>query len=226
MTITAGDVRRFILDCFSDAELEALCFVYFQGVENAFSDGMPKEGKARALIDYCQNRGQVQQLFAALKSERPLVFAERFSGPVPERLDDEFPEAAPAVVSVSALNVSEIIADRIIAERTLSMLIFIFYLAGLVAGGLLIIAGAAMLLTDATRQIGMVGGLFICSLGALQVRGIIDRHAQRSRCQTVKDLLLLIRQGQGSVDAGTWKQIQDYLWSEMSKPVPGEKVLA
>ena len=225
MTITVGDVRSFILNHFSDQEIDALCFVYFQEVEHAFSDGMSKDAKSRKLIDHCQNRGKIPDLFAALQAERPIVFAQRFTEPLPSLLDDEFPETQPAVVSVNALQVSEVMADRIIAEKSASIRIFMLYLAGLLVLGIAVIAGSWVFLVDASRQIASVGGMFICSLGALQVRVIIDRNSQKSRCQTIKTLLLMIKQGQGSVDANTWKQIQDYLWGEMKVPVSGEKVL-
>lgn len=226
MTITVGDVRSFILEHFSDAELQSLCFVYFQGSEQAFADGMPLETKVRKLIEWCQNRGQVTQLFTALKTERGEVFVKCFSEPLPTTLDDAFPDATPAVVSVNALQVSEVLADRIIAEKTSSMRIFTIYLAGLIAVGLFVIGGSWLFLAGAARQIAAMGGIFICSLGAWQVRGIIDRQSQKSRCMAVKTVLAMIRQGQGSVDANTWKQIQDYLWGQMSAPTVGEKVTA
>ena len=225
MTITTGDVRSFILNYFSDQEIDALCFVYFQEAEHAFSEGMSKDTKTRKLIDHCQNRGKIPDLFAALQAERPVVFAQCFTGPLPNLLDDAFPESEPAVVSVNALQVSEVLADRIIAEKSASIRVFMLYLAGLLVLGIAVIAGAWVFLVDASRQIASVGGVFICSLGALQVRGIIDRNSQKSRCQTIKDILLMIRQGQGSVDADTWKQIQDFLWGEMKVPVSGQKVL-
>lgn len=225
MSITVGDVRNFILNYFSDEELQSLCFVYFQEVENAFAEGMSKEAKSRKLIDHCQNRGKIPDLFKALQTERPIVFAQCFSGKLPTQLDDEFPEPEATLVSVNALQVSEVMADRIIAEKSESIRVFMLYLGGLLALGILIIAGAWIFLIDSPRQIASVGGMFICSLGAWQVRAVIDRRSQKSRCQTIKTILAMIKSGQGSVDANTWKQIQDYLWGEMKVPVSSEKVL-
>lgn len=227
MPITSGDVRKFILDHFSDEDLDGFCFMYFQEVQRLFSSGMSLETKSRKLIEYCMRHGRVTDLFTALQKERSLVFAQCFTPPLPTQLDDEFPEIEATFVSANEIRVSEMMADGIIAQRRESIRLSSVYLAGLVGLGVLVMAGALLLMAEPYRMITTASGVFTCSLGALQWRGIIGWREQKSRCETIKAIIGAIKQGQGGVDANTWRQIQAYLWGEMNKGTPGGgKVLA
>lgn len=226
MTASSGNVRAFLLDSFSDEEVEGLCFMYFPEAQNTFSAGMSKEAKARQLIAYCQHRGLIAELFKALQAERPVVFAQVFPGPLPTRLEDLLPDVEPAFVSVKEIQVSEVIADRLIAERAESIRIFQIILVVLVTLGVLVISGAVLFMIEPYRPVTAASGFFIAfGLGVWQARGIIGRRAQKSRCETIKVVLGMVKQGEGSIDAETWKQIQAYLWGEMKNTAPEGRVL-
>ena len=66
MTLTNVDLRQFILNFFSDEELETLCFDYFREVRQEFTTGMIKNSKVMLLIDYCDSRGRLNDLYACL----------------------------------------------------------------------------------------------------------------------------------------------------------------
>jgi formylglycine-generating enzyme required for sulfatase activity len=81
MTPTNADLRQFILNFFSDEELETLCFDYFREVRQEFTTGMIKNSKVMLLIDYCDTRGRLNDLYAALERERSTVWREKFGAP-------------------------------------------------------------------------------------------------------------------------------------------------
>jgi formylglycine-generating enzyme required for sulfatase activity len=80
MTPSNADLRQFIVQFFNDEELVTLCFDYFPDVNQNFSDGMTKNRKAIGLIAYCETRGRLDDLYAALERERPKAWKERFGG--------------------------------------------------------------------------------------------------------------------------------------------------
>ena len=81
MTPTNADLRQFILQFFSDEELETLCFDYFREAQQNFSDGMTRNRKVILLIGYCDTRGRLDDLYAALERERPTAWREEFGAP-------------------------------------------------------------------------------------------------------------------------------------------------
>ena len=81
MTPSNADLRQFILQFFSDEELETLCFDYFREARQSFSSGMTPNRKIILLIGYCETRGRLSDLYAALERERPAAWRERFGAP-------------------------------------------------------------------------------------------------------------------------------------------------
>jgi hypothetical protein len=74
---TTADIRRFIMDIFSDEELTTFCFDNFPDVQNNFTSGMTKGDKALRLLDYCQRRERLPDLLKCLRTERPAQFDAR-----------------------------------------------------------------------------------------------------------------------------------------------------
>jgi hypothetical protein len=85
-------LRQFVLDYFSDDELEDLTFDYFPDVQRLFTARMNKSQKARELIDFADRRGRIDHLLAALERARPEAFCESFGKPSDE------PPPAPAPI--------------------------------------------------------------------------------------------------------------------------------
>ena len=54
MIPTNPDLRKFILQFFSDDELETLCFDYFPEAANEFGGGMSTNRKIIVLIGHCE----------------------------------------------------------------------------------------------------------------------------------------------------------------------------
>lgn len=70
MTPTNAELRQFIVQFFSDEELDTLAFDYFPEATNDFGGGMSKSRKVIALIGHCERRGRLSDLHAAVARER------------------------------------------------------------------------------------------------------------------------------------------------------------
>jgi formylglycine-generating enzyme required for sulfatase activity len=81
MTPTSAELRPFIMEFFSDEELESLCFDYFREPYQNFTTGMTKNRKAMLLVSYCETRGRLADLTAALERERPAAWRDKFGAP-------------------------------------------------------------------------------------------------------------------------------------------------
>ena len=83
MPPSTADLRRFLVDAFSDEELKALCFDYFRDVYDAFTTGMTKTQMIQIVIERCVRRDAIPNLYAALRAERPDQVEKRFGAPTP-----------------------------------------------------------------------------------------------------------------------------------------------
>jgi hypothetical protein len=71
-------LRVFIVNHFSDTELDDLCFDHFQKVRDQFGSGMSKADKVKILIEYCNNHKLMDSLLKILANERPEAYQEEF----------------------------------------------------------------------------------------------------------------------------------------------------
>lgn len=78
-TPTVKQLHQFILDRFSEDELDLFCLEYFGEAMNSFGSGMSKSKKALELVTYCHRRAVMNGLLAALEKERETVFREAFA---------------------------------------------------------------------------------------------------------------------------------------------------
>lgn len=70
MIPTNAELRQFIVNFFSDDELETLCFDTFPEVAADFGNKMTKNDKAKSLIGYCERHGRLEALCVVLARER------------------------------------------------------------------------------------------------------------------------------------------------------------
>ncbi len=71
-------LRKFLIECYDDAELTRLCFDHFHDVFQDFTADATKGQKALQLIGFCQRRGLMPDLMSVLEEERPVPFMEKF----------------------------------------------------------------------------------------------------------------------------------------------------
>ena len=81
MIPTNSDLRQFIIQFFSDEELETLAFDYFPEAANDFGSGMSKGRKVIALIGHCERRGRLDDRHAAVGRERAAAWNQQFTTP-------------------------------------------------------------------------------------------------------------------------------------------------
>ena len=84
MSPTNTDLRKFIIQTFTDEELDTLVFDYFPEAKPEFGSGMTLIRKAMNLIGYCERRGRSDDLLVALAHERAEPWGQRF-GVLPTR---------------------------------------------------------------------------------------------------------------------------------------------
>jgi len=117
MTPTNADLRQFILNFFSDEELETLCFDYFREVRQDFTTGMIKNSKVMLLIDYCDTRGRLDDLYAALERERPAAWRKKFGALLVQKpsffRETRFLERDPRQVFISHATADAAFAHRL-----------------------------------------------------------------------------------------------------------------
>jgi WD40 repeat protein len=82
MMPSTAEIRQFLMEAFSDEELNAFCFDYFADVYNGFTAGQTKGQRVQALIEYCQRRGLFPNLAAALQRARPEQYTQYFPAEV------------------------------------------------------------------------------------------------------------------------------------------------
>src|SRR5262245_54434452 len=74
------ELRRFLAEHFNREELELFCADYFRDVYLDYEgSNMSKSHWAQRLVEYCQRRGTMPNLRAALQKERTEPFARRFT---------------------------------------------------------------------------------------------------------------------------------------------------
>ena len=71
-------LRKFLIECYDDAELTRLSFDHFHDVFQDFTADATKGQKALQLIGFCQRRGLMPDLMSVLEEERPVPFMEKF----------------------------------------------------------------------------------------------------------------------------------------------------
>jgi hypothetical protein len=79
MTPSIPDIRQYLTTAYSDEELGTLCSDYFRDVYESFTTGMTKAQKIQLLLDYCQRRDQLSNLFADLERDRPSQYRRCFA---------------------------------------------------------------------------------------------------------------------------------------------------
>lgn len=78
MGLSNTELRKFIIESFSDEELDIFCFDHFPEVFGENEGALGRSRKAINLIRYCQHRGRQHDLETALARERPGPWNERF----------------------------------------------------------------------------------------------------------------------------------------------------
>jgi ketosteroid isomerase-like protein len=115
MNYSTADIRQFLMEAFSDEELNAFCFDNFRDVYDNFTAGQTKGQRVQALIEHCQHHETLSNLAVALQRARPGQFSKRFPGEIIPPTENERKAAPVPAVSATFENQSggvDITADE------------------------------------------------------------------------------------------------------------------
>ncbi|MCL4802847.1 MAG: helix-hairpin-helix domain-containing protein [Anaerolineae bacterium] len=120
MTVTLADIRRFLVDFFSDEELTGFCFDRFHEVYQNFTTDMTVGRKALQLVDYCQRRDLIPALLAALRTERPEPYRRVFGGETKPTVQRVNLNEATVEEMMNLPGIGQALAAAIVAARPFS----------------------------------------------------------------------------------------------------------
>lgn len=70
-------IRKFLVNALSDADLNSLCLDHFEKVYDSFADTMSKPQKINLLLDHCKRNFKMETLLSAMNEANPDLF-ERY----------------------------------------------------------------------------------------------------------------------------------------------------
>jgi formylglycine-generating enzyme required for sulfatase activity len=76
-------LERILTGAFNDWEFDRFCFHYFREVHRGFTQGMERGPRVLRLIEYCETRGYLPQLWERLRQERQEWFQKQVPPPTP-----------------------------------------------------------------------------------------------------------------------------------------------
>ena len=83
MDVGTVQLRKFLVDRFSDEELDIFCFDYFPDVQQNFADGLTKGRKVQLLLEHCRRQERLEDLLVNIQRERPQAYRIDFDDPSP-----------------------------------------------------------------------------------------------------------------------------------------------
>jgi hypothetical protein len=119
----------------------------------------------------------------------------------------------------------EAFLDQLIVNQHRAIRYYLFFTLGLVGLGVVVIAGAyvssGLLQNEVLKSMVGIGGAFVSSLGALQIKEILNRKEKVGIFETLKTRLESIEQARDAADSDQRKQIDDLIWQVVQKTALG-----
>ncbi len=221
MAHSSADVRQFLMERFSDEEIEGLCFDHFPEVQADFSAGMAKGEKIQRLLVYCHQRARVGRLFAALAQARPDQYPQYFGNSPPPDTFETDPGALPDEVDRRDLLTNEKLLDLLIANQSRYLRDYVLYAAGLVAISLACIFSGMLLpgtVTPLLRGFVALGGLGLAGLSARYLGEVFNRREKLGILELVKLSVLPVAQDP-LLGVSARRRVDDLLWQVIERTV-------
>lgn len=115
-TLSISNIRKLLVETFDDEELTILAFDHFQEVYNRYSSGMTKTAKIQRLLEYCERRNQLTDLFNLIQRERP-GYLQRDVAPFSLRPTTSDPQSAPDEQQTNRIFLSYAFDDEEVVAR-------------------------------------------------------------------------------------------------------------
>ena len=120
------------------------------------------------------------------------------------------------------MTASEELLDQLITNQQQSMRYYLLFAVGLILFGVVVMSATAILsnliVADAFKALFGLGGAFVSSLSAFQIKEIVSR---KNTIQTLQKCKLMLLAQQVEKDAEAFKRIDEMVWKAVEKTIMG-----
>ncbi|MFZ5879153.1 MAG: hypothetical protein ACOY0R_07275 [Chloroflexota bacterium] len=117
--------------------------------------------------------------------------------------------------------------DQIIRSQRKAIRFYLFFAGGLVLLGVIVLAAAFLsplwfmagtpIIADVFKGLFGVGGAFVTSLSAFQVKEVLNRMEKIQAFETIQSQMNSLKSGSRGKDAETRKRLEELLWKIVEK---------
>ena len=123
------------------------------------------------------------------------------------------------------MTASEELLDQLIDNQQQAMRYYLLFAGGLMALGMLVLGTTAVLsnqiIADAFKALFGLGGAFVSSLSAFQVKEVLSRRNTIQTLQKCKFMLRTQDQAPEAGDPDARKRIDEMVWRAVEKTIQG-----
>ncbi len=120
------------------------------------------------------------------------------------------------------MNASVELLDQLITNQRQSMRYYLLFAVGLILMGVVVMSATAVLsnliVADAFKALFGLGGAFVSSLSAFQIKEIVSR---KNTIQTLQKCKLMLLAQPAEKDAKAFKRIDEMVWKAVEKTIMG-----
>ena len=117
--------------------------------------------------------------------------------------------------------VTEAFLDQLITNQYRAIRYYLFFAVGLVVLGIVVIVVAFLssgwLIPEVFKSLFGIGGAFVSSLSAFQVKEMLNRKEKVEVFKMIKNRLSELEEARDSIDETSCKRIDDLLWKVVEK---------
>ncbi len=118
-----------------------------------------------------------------------------------------------------------VLLNQMIANQQRAIRYYVFFAVALVGLGVIVIVAAYLLsssiVPDAFKGLLQIGGVFVSSLSAFQIKEILNRKEKIGIFETIQLRLQELERTPDSAETTVRKQIDDLLWKVIEKTAVG-----
>jgi hypothetical protein len=120
------------------------------------------------------------------------------------------------------MTTSEDLLDQLIANQQQSMRYYLLFAVGLILLGVVVMSATTILsnliVADAFKALFGLGGAFVSSLSAFQIKEIVSR---KNTIQTLNKCKLILHTEGAGADAEALKRVDEMVWKAVEKTILG-----
>ncbi len=121
--------------------------------------------------------------------------------------------------------VDEAFLDKLITSQSKAIRYYLLFAIGLVVLGVVIIVVTLLfsgqLISDAFKALFGIGGAFVSSLSAFQIKEVLDRRERVETFKMIRGRMKHFEKERSEADEAMQKKIDDLLWQVVEKTALG-----